>query len=184
MMIRLHEIPEEGKSYKYNTKTAELNKVLNDLIGQEQYETEFTIRPINSKNYELIGFIKTKTNELCSRCGIDFKFNVNARFKEILIAKSPEDRKGKYAKVNHVSDSPEISSDFAEYNPDFTFDIGEYLHEQVAICIPFNPAPQQNDNGDCSDCGDYVLNKTFSYDEQIPEEKPQSPFKALKNLKL
>lgn len=184
MIIRLHEIPEDGKAFSWSHETAEINAVLADLIGQKAYKAEFFIRPINSRDFEMTGFIKTEIPEQCSRCGIDFEFGVNHSFREILIPTQPLGRTGKYARVNHLSDAEQNGPSVCEYAPDETFDMGEYLHEQVAINVPFNPAPPETDKGDCRLCGIQVRGRNFGYDEEIPQEKPQSPFSVLKNLKL
>lgn len=183
MKINLTEIPEEGRAYHWNSQTAELNAILADLIGKTAHEAEFFIKPLNSKDFELIGNIKTKLPEQCSRCGIDFAFPVDAKFHEILIPKQDQPRNSKYSKVNHVSDLPQGGPEVSEYEGHH-FDIGEYLHEVVAIAAPFNPAGPEDENGDCSICKIPVKGRSFSYEEQMPEDKPQNPFAALKNIKI
>ncbi|MDG0816597.1 DUF177 domain-containing protein [Bdellovibrio svalbardensis] len=183
MKINLADIPEEGRSYIWNSQTGEVNNVLSDLIGKTQYQTEFFIKPLTTKDFQLSGTIKTTLPEQCSRCGIDFAFPVNEKFKEILIPKQDQPRGGHYSKVNHVSDLPAESADSVEYEGTH-FDMGEFLHEVVALAAPFNPAGPENENGDCSICEIPLKGRTFSYDEVMPEEKPQNPFAALKNIKI
>jgi uncharacterized protein len=122
--------------------------------------------------------------ETCSRCGIDFKFDINQKFHEILIPHQPDDRTGKYARVNHVSEATQEGPSVTEYAANYNFNVGEYLHEQVAIALPFNPAPAEKANGDCSLCDKPVRGKTFSYTEDMPQEKTDNPFEVLKNLKI
>ncbi len=183
MKINLTEIPEEGRSYKWNTQTAELNTVLKDLIGPATYETEFFIKPLNTKDFELLGTIKTKLPEQCARCGLDIAFPIDTKFHEILIPKRDQPRGSKYSKVNHVSDLPQGGPETSEYEGHL-FDIGEYLHEAVAIAAPFNAAGPVDEKGDCSICKIPVKGRSFDYNEEMPEEKPQNPFAALKNLKI
>lgn len=183
MKINLTEIPEEGRSYKWNTQTGELNSVLNDLIGKTPYESEFFIKPLNSRDFEVVGTIATKLPEQCSRCGIDIAFPVNKKFREFLIPKQDQPRGSKYSKVNHVSDLPEDGPDVSEYEGNL-FDMGEYLHEVVALAAPFNAAGPEDENGDCSICKIPVRGQSFSYDEEMPSEKPQNPFAVLKNIKI
>lgn len=184
MKIRLHEIPKEGKSFQWSKESAEINQVLKDLIGDSAYQTEFVIKPLNGRDYEMTGTLQCQVPELCSRCGIDIAFPVRVKFHEILIPYRPDDRTSKYSKVNHLSESTDSDLSVVEYAEDESFAIGEYLHEQVAISIPFNPAPPVKENGDCSDCEMPVRGRSFSYDEVLPEEKPENPFAALKNLKI
>jgi uncharacterized protein len=184
MRIKLHEIPEDGKSFSWNQKTGEISRTLEDLIGRADHLAEFFIKPINSKDFEMTGSIQTKVADDCSRCGLDFTFPVNQKFHEILIPKQPEDRTGKYAKVNHISESETSGPSVTEYDANMVFEMGEYLHEQVAIALPFNPAPPEKANGDCSLCDKPVRGKLFVYNEEMPEEKTPKPFEVLKNLKI
>ncbi|WP_413291530.1 YceD family protein [Bdellovibrio sp. HCB337] len=183
MKINLTEIPEEGKSFVCTQKTGELNVVLKDLIGDNAFHSEFFIKPLNSKDFELSGFIKTELPEDCSRCGIDFCMKVTPKFKAILIPRQSDDRTGKYAKVNHVSESLEDGPEATEYDG-MIFNMGEYVHEVVAINAPFNPAGPEDEKGDCSICGIHVRGENFGYNEEMPAEKPESPFAVLKNIKL
>ncbi len=182
MRINLHEIPEEGKKFLWTEKTKEVSRELQDLIGPSAHTADFFIKPINSKDFQVTGTIKTHLPEACSRCGMDFNFPVNQTFHEILIPAQPEDRTGKYAKVNHISEAATSGPSVAEYGANQTFEMGEYLHEQVAIALPFNPAPPEKANGDCSLCDQPVRGQVFTYNEEMPEEKVESPFEVLKNL--
>lgn len=183
MKINLTEIPEEGKSFVCTQKTGELNVVLKDLIGDHAFHSEFFIKPLNSKDFELRGFIKTELPEDCSRCGIGFDLKIHPKFNAILIPRQSDDRTGKYAKVNHVSEALEEGPEVAEYDG-MVFNMGEYVHEAVAIAAPFNPAGPEDEKGDCSICGIQVRGRNFGYNEEMPAEKPESPFAVLKNIKL
>ncbi len=183
MIINLKEIPAEGQQYICNSKTAEFNEALFDLIGATLYQTEFFIKP-SSQGYEITGFIRTQMNELCSRCGIDIKLPIYTKFHEFLIQKQSDPRRSHYAKANHYSDlHSEDRPSVVEFD-NAEFDMGEYLHEIVAIETPYVPAPPENEKGDCSVCGLYVRDKAFNYEEPLPVEEKQSPFSVLKGIKL
>lgn len=181
MKINLQEIPEDGKLFVVNNKTKELNEILKDLIGDRPHHAEFYIRPIGTTQFELKGFIKTELPEQCSRCGIDFQFNINEKFQELLIPGMEDPRNAHYSKANHISDLKEDNPSVHEYQGHI-FQAGEYLHEIVALTEPLNPAPPANDKDDCSLCNISLKNHTFSYEEEM--EKPESPFAGLKGLKL
>jgi uncharacterized protein len=183
MKIKLNEISEDGKSFEWDEKSGELVHTLQDLIGSSAHSAQFLIRPINSKDYQMTGLIRTAAPESCSRCGMDFKFDVEQKFNEILIPRQPDDRTGKYAKVNHISEAEQEGPSVAEYETNMVFDMGEYLHEQVALALPFNPAPAEKPNGDCSLCDRPVRGQLFSYNEEMPQEKANNPFEVLKNFK-
>ncbi|WP_413293977.1 YceD family protein [Bdellovibrio sp. HCB185ZH] len=183
MKINLAGIPEDGATYVWTRQTGEANAVLADLIDKEAYTAEFTIRPLNSKDFDMTGKIVTKEPCQCSRCGNDIKLPINAKFHEILIPKQDQPRNSKYSKVNHQSDIPEGEVDFCEYE-DQGFDMAEYLHEVIALATPFNPVCPKEDNPECSIYTNPEPEHGFIYNEEMPVEKPESPFAALKNLKL
>lgn len=174
MKIRLNEIPEDGRQYTLNRETAELNSVLADLIDQNAYNVNLDIRPLNPRDFTLQGSLITRTHEQCSRCGEDFDFPVNKRLHEILIPGHDEDRTGKYAKSKtKVSETDEVS--VTEYTKQ-QFDLGEYLHEVIALEVPFNPF--------CATCTKPENDKAFIYDEKMGEDSKPNPFQALKGIKI
>lgn len=181
MKINLNEIPEIGRQYQFSRKTNELNDVLSDLIGKHDYEIDMFIKPLASGTYELIGTLKTAAPEQCSACALDFNFPIDCSFRTILMSKMPEDRTGKYARVQNVSDLQNDSMETFEVSG-LTFDAGEYAHEKITLEIPFNPRPKAKPNGDCSLC-DKSLKAHFRYEDPGFDEKA-TPLAALKNLKL
>lgn len=181
MLINLLEIPEEGKSFFCDNSTGELNSVLADIIGKIAFKTEFIIKPQTAGTFELSGFIKTELPDQCSRCGLDFNLPVDELFKELLMPELEQPRNSKYSKVNHFSDLKVDAVSVVEYQG-HSFNVGEYLHEVVALSHPFIPAPAVNDKGDCSLCLINLKEKNFNYDEDF--ETPESPFSSLKGIKL
>jgi uncharacterized protein len=175
MKIRLNEIPEEGRQYLLNRQTAELNTSLQDLVGASPYEVNLYIRPINSRDFDLAGEIKTQTREQCSRCGTDFDYPVFRRIHEILIPEPEQDRTGKYAKSSTPISESEDSLNVSHYRGQ-QFDFGEFVHEAVALDIPFSPC--------CVECEKNGQTEPFVYDEKMGEETKPNPFQSLKDLKL
>lgn len=177
MKIRLNEIPEDGREYILNRNTGELNTILQDLIGNAAYDVQVYIRPINTKDFDMSGDIKTHTQEQCSTCGEDFNFPVNRRIREILIPEPEEDRTGKYAKSSTpISETEEDTALRVSHYKSSQFDMGEFIHEAIALDVPFNPR--------CSDCSKTAGLKPFIYDEKMGEETKPNPFQSLKDLKL
>jgi|GEM_PF-1443763 len=177
-VIKLNEIPVEGRNYIYNRKTAELNVALQDLIKNNPFDVVLDIKPLNTKDFTITGSVITKTQEQCSRCAEDFDFVINKKINEILIPSQEDDRTGKYAKTSGVlttADSAETSFSVSEYTKQ-QFDLGEFIHEAIAIEVPFNPY--------CSICKKLNNDDIFVYDEQMGEEVKPNPFLALKAVKL
>ncbi len=183
MKIKLTDIPQEGKKFTWSKESGELNKVLLDLIDDSKYEVEFYIHPLNHRDFQLSGRVQTELPEQCSHCGDDFQFAISEKFSAIITPKLHQPRGSKYTKTNHVSDSDDGPVS-AEYE-NLVFDMGELLHEVIAIAIPPNPAPKEDCNGNCSLCGVKVDGNNFGYTEEMPtEEAKPNPFSSLKNLKL
>jgi len=180
MKIKLNEIPENGRDYHFNRKTGEINADLQDLIQDTPYELNFSIRPLNTKDYELKGLLQTHTQEFCSLCGENFKFNVNAKINEILIESAGADKDlEKQSRSNHFSELNENGPSVLEYNDD-EFDLGAFAHESAAINIPFNPK--------CENCIKSDTGVPFKYDEDMGNfekaKEKENPFNVIKGLKI
>lgn len=184
MIIHLNEIPEEGKSYIWNNQTAELNLILQDLIGNTSYSAEFFIKPLQQGTFQLTGKMRTQLPEECSRCGLDFNLAVDERFKELMIPSSGSgSRTSHFAKANHFSDLKEEAPSVVEYNGN-QFNMGEYLHEVVALAEPNIPAPPVTKDDNCSLCLKNVRQIQQSYEDKGFEGDRKNPFDVLKGLKL
>lgn len=184
-VIRLKDIPEEGRNYIWTRETSELNKVLEDLVKDQKYEVHFFLKPVSSRDYMLTGTIKTQLPVDCSLCGLDFKMPLSLKINEILIPPQEDDRKGHYARVNHVSDADaNPGPQSTEYDASEQFDMGAFVHEAIAITVPFSPTPDTNEKGDCKVCDLNQKTHNFGYDEAMVDEKPNPFAAALKNLKL
>lgn len=185
MIIHLNEIPDEGKNFILTNKTGELNQVLKDILGKEDYYVEFTIRPLG-QGFELKGIGKSKIPEQCSRCGLDMQLGLKTQFNELLMPKMQLDRTSKYAKSNHVSDNDHLNEgDMAvtEYEGN-SFDVGALVHGAFAILIPACPVPETDEKDQCTVCGVNINTTQFGYDEKLPEENQKNPFAVLKGIKL
>ncbi len=182
MIIKLSELPESGQNFICNRKTGEFNEVLQDLIIGAPYQLEFLIKPLG-QSFEMTGFIRTEMPENCSRCAIDMKLPVFTRFHELLREKEYEPRNSHYTKPNHFSDMTASGPSLVEYQGDI-FDMGEYIHELVALETPFVPAPPEDEKGDCSLCGIKVQGRDFGYNEAEEKLEKATPFSVLKNIKI
>ncbi|MEY4615544.1 MAG: hypothetical protein RJB66_504 [Pseudomonadota bacterium] len=183
MIIKLAEISEEGESFSLSRQSGELNTTLNDLIGENDYNIEFTINPLD-QGFDLSGSVKTQTPELCSRCGIDIKIKINKSFRELLLPRLKTPEQGDhYSRVNHYTDLHEENSPSVIECENLLFDVGEFFHELIGLQIPLKPVGETDDKGDCLVCGLNVETTNFGYDEAVPAQK-NNPFGVLKNIKL
>jgi uncharacterized protein len=182
MNINLKEIPPEGRTFICDQKTKELTEGLKDLIGTNPYQAEFSIRPLQTGTFELLGFIKTAAPEECSRCALDFNLVIDEKFNELLLPEMETPRNSKYSKVNHVSDLSSGGPEVTEYKGHH-FNASEYIHGIIGLAAPFNPAPPLDAKGGCTLCKKSLQELKTNYTDPGFEE-PRSPFTVLKNIKL
>lgn len=184
MIINLAEIPEEGRSFEYTSESGEVTDALADLIGDNKYLIEFSVRPLNSRDFTLSGSIKTRSKEICSYCGQGIQFPIQVKFMEFVIPPQEMTRDGHYVRSsNFVENDPDSPQSF-EYSPGMKLDIGEYLHETIALNVPYNPAPEISASGDCSDCGINVNSLIKTYEESPSLKEETNPFAVLKSVKV
>lgn len=183
MKLKLNEIPENGLEYIYTQKTGELNEDIRDLIENNNYHVQLFIKPLNNDDFAMNGHVTTKTKEICSLCGDTFHFPTTAKINEILIPKSVGKDHEKQSKANHISEHDEHAPSVSEYKGE-VFDIGEFIHEAIALSVPFNPKPEQTEDGNCLFCLKTVPTSSFIYDEDISISQKINPFLSLKDLKL
>ncbi len=182
--IKLNEVPEEGRNYSYNRQTGELNEDLKDLIGSNEYQTEFFLKPLNHKDFSLRGHVVTATQEICSLCGETFNFKTKAQLNEIIIPGADNNKiLEKQSRANHVSETSESEISVSEYKND-VLEIGELIHEAIALSVPFNPKPEQKEDGSCTICDKVAEFGQFGYDENMGIIEKQNPFNVLKDFKI
>lgn len=181
MIIHLNEIPDNGQDWHFTRQTTELNEILKDLIGDLAYEAHVSIRPLQPGTFDMTGSVRTELPSDCSRCGLDFNLKIDETFHEFLLPAQELPRDGKFTKANHYSDEQHSGPNVVEYEGN-QFALGEFIHEVVGLAAPFNPAPEEDAEGNCKLCKISVKNHSFSYDEAAPEV--ESPFAALKKLKI
>jgi len=184
MKIRLNEIPDEGRSYTFDRKSAELNSDLEDLIGAHPYTIDMFIKPIGNA-YEMRGSVKTMLSEVCSKCGYDFELPIDRKFNEIIFEDEKGDRKSQGVhgnqSVNFVGDGPAMIPVRGNI-----FDAGNYAHEAVALAEPFYPTCGAN--GTCLHA-DEIAEVVQRLEEEAANavgeiSEKTNPFAALKDLEL
>ncbi len=183
MKLKLNEIPDDGREYIYSKQTGELNEDIRDLIENNDYHVQFFIKPLNNDDFIMNGTVTTKTKEICSLCGDTFHFPTTAKINEILIPKTVDKDHEKQSKANHISEQDEHAPAVSEYKGEI-FEIGEFIHEAIALSVPFNPKPEQSTDGNCLFCLKPAPTTLISYDEDISISEKINPFLALKDLKL
>ncbi len=182
MYIDLREVTPEGRTYTWTRQSGEAKDVLQDLIGQQAFTAKFTLRKLNNRDFDMTGSVETGIDEDCSHCGLDFVLEIRQSFHEILIPRQQEERTGRYARVNHISDSSESDLNVQQYEGE-RFNMGEFLHEVIGLAIPFNPHPPLRADDSCAKCHNVWGADTMIYCDPFPKSVPEkTPFAVLKSL--
>ena len=137
LKINLKSLSNQGWDFSYNQKSAELTKKLRPLIGENSYNIRVCVRPSGHSSYIISGQIQTWFNLLCARCAYEFKESINKEFEEKIFLQKKLIRIDKRVRNSHFSELMN-TEDFTVINDDL-FDIGEFLHELIAVEEPLRP---------------------------------------------
>jgi len=176
MIIHLNEIPPEGLYLQVDESKKELAEALQDLVSNNSFKTNINILPIGD-GFDVSGSIKTTRTLQCARCTGKFELPVNEKFHEILLAGSKEKRKFDDS-MSNMSD-PDIFVSEIRSND---YEIGELLHEIIALAEPPKALCKEECVGLCFSCG--VDLNSESCDCANKKNVSSSPFSALRDLKL
>lgn len=177
--INLKEVPQEGESFRFNRKTGELNRALNDILGNNDYEIEFTITPLGEA-YELKGKFKAQMDLICSRCAFEFDRWISENFHELLVVSKELPRTGHLGKTNHSTEGLQEGPFFNELRSS-TFSISKFVHEIIALAEPIQPLGKES----CDDsCENFIkAQKEGWLKAEGLEERAEGPFSVLQQLK-
>ncbi|MEQ1877787.1 MAG: DUF177 domain-containing protein [Bdellovibrionia bacterium] len=175
MIIRLHEIPKEGKSFHVDRETGELDDVLNDLIGEQEYKTDFQVLPVGQA-FDLRGTIHTALKEQCSFCASEFELPLKESFHELIL----KDDAKKLTGLKDFSPDEGVSVSVADNG--LTYNVGNFIREIIALAEPSQPVCREGCKGLCATCGTNLNEESC----RCAKEKniKVHPFSVLKKLKL
>jgi len=176
MIIQLNEIPSEGKNFDFSRKSGELNDVLRDLIGENDYHIHLDISPVG-KSYDVRGSINTSYDEVCSFCANKFSLKINEKFHELVVHETQKEIKGfedSWSGDNETGVT--VIEDISKY------DVSDLVHEVLALAEPNQPACREDCKGLCPQCGQDLNEEACSCAEG--QKLKNSPFSILKKLKL
>lgn len=177
-LIRLHDIPAEGREYRYSRATGELDQDLQDLLGTSEYETQFRITPVGGA-YEIRGTWKSESQLVCSTCGWDLPWLLQKSFHGYLTEQTAAQRGDQGVHGSESMDLGETNEGYGTFRGD-TFDAGQYFREFVALSEPSYPT-----------CEDPVCPRKSETEARLRElaqqaEKefhPTSPFAVLEKIR-
>ena len=170
--VNLKELKPEGETFIYNQSTGELNKRLNDLVQNRDYDVEVQLLPMGNA-FEISGKIRTSLDLLCSQCGRDMTSPVDEKFNELIVVMSERPRAGH---SGHTGTLTEGSGPFCNYLSSYSLDLGDYIHELIAAAEPFAPQCLR------ADCENHLNNLKMSLSPQ--SQTSPNPFEILKNIQV
>lgn len=181
-LIGLREIPQEGRDFSFSRETGELNKSLQDLIGQNAYQVTFKITPMGNTFY-LKGQVITSMDLPCALCAIEFKFPVHLNLNELLVIEKPLGKGEQMTRANHAHEWEAEGPDYIVL-PSEVFNVAEYIHEMVALAEPIRPLGRPDCDKACENLKDRVQREWLTYGKDEESSVKSNPFQVLEKIKL
>jgi uncharacterized protein len=175
MIIQFNEIPKEGQNYDLNEHTRELADVLKDLIGETPFKVELEVLPLG-QSFEAKGVVETKLAQVCSLCADEFTLELKEKFHQIVMDEDTNKVSG--FESNWSASDVEV---WVNKVPG-ELDVGQMVHEVVALAQPLRPVCKEDCKGLCLTCGEDLNHATCNCAERQKTEI--SAFSVLKKLKL
>lgn len=150
LKIDLKKLSAQGLDLSYDQKSEELSQKLKPLIGENSYTIKASIQSIGSSSYSISGQIQTELNLSCARCAYDFKQAIKKSFKEKIFLQKKLERIDKQIHSNHFSEL--MNTEEWTITDKTLFDIGEFLHELIAIEEPLRPLGKKSCDEEQSSC--------------------------------
>lgn len=176
MIIDLNRISKEGEEFSWNHLDKKLTESLKDLIGDSEYFVKIFLKPYDH-HFEMTGEIRTSCKDLCSQCGCDLKYPIEAKVNEILIP-SIEIKRNEHSLRSPISfDGPDVR----EYK-DGILNVNDFVHEIIGLSQLNFPKCSENCKGICLNCG---INLNFETCRcESFKELENHPFSKLKEIKF
>lgn len=181
VMIKLAEIPEEGKSFSYNQVSAEMNLGLKDLIDNNKYSVDFTVRPIGNV-YEVAGQLKTELTRICSLCGYDLQIPVELKLREILLEREESQKGDTQSKGGFLTDDNENTA--VRYVSGGVLNAEEMIHEAIGLEDPAYPSCNKEKCENLDEVRQKMEALAIEAQRALQETPSSNPFAMLKDLKL
>ncbi|MGE0527111.1 MAG: DUF177 domain-containing protein [Bdellovibrionales bacterium] len=181
--ILLKDLPPEGQDFEFSRNSAELNDLLEDLIGSHAYSIKIRITP-QGNTFDLRGEIHTGFQLQCSRCATDFEFPVDLQLHDYLVIDRPLGKGDQISRANHAHEWNAEGPDYILLQSE-TFNLAEYAHEAIALAEPMRPLCSPNSAEGCQNPEIRVEREWLSYGRGERDESIRAnPFRVLEKIKL
>lgn len=179
-LLRVPDVPEKGRDLNASTNSDEwLQSVVKDaLTGQvHSFDATLSARMMRMKrSLEIVGGIYIKLDVGCDKCLNGFTYEQQIPFRILLEPALPGKAAGK--EKNDEGEDVSEALDFSYYSGE-EVDVGDLIRQHIAMAQPINHVCSEACKGLCAKCGK-DLNEGPC---QCKEDKPESPFAVLKQLK-
>lgn len=178
LQLKFNEVPSAGLDMVFTHTTGELNGLLLDVMGDfPVYEAEIKVEPLEQM-VQVKGQVKGELHLTCSRCAEEYNLGFNKNFVTAYY-------KSEQSLKNFGMHSDDLTGSFdLEFLEGEIIDVGEALHEQIALEVPYQPLCTESCKGLCTMCGVNLNNSTCSCKPvEFKTEVKSSPFEKLKALK-
>lgn len=179
--IALRELPIEGREFNFTRESGELNSALEDLIGSNPYSVHLKITPMGN-TFDLRGRLATTLDLQCSLCAFDFKLPVDVPLHELILIEKALSKGDQMSRNNHAHEWESNGPDYIVLETD-SFNLAEYVHEQIGLAEPIRPLGKPDCDEDCENLKDRVQRPWLTYGSD-GEKGTASPFQVLEKLKL
>lgn len=179
--ILLKDVPPEGRELVYSQESGELDAALKDIVGENPYLIRLEIAPLGGA-FQLKGRVTAAMNLQCSLCAQDFKFPVDLALDELLMVRSPIQKGDHESRVNHSSEM-DVTAPGCTYLDSDLFDVGEYIHEVIALEEPMRPLGGAQCEAGCENLQKNVQREWLSVGSEEPIPVKANPFSVLGKLK-
>lgn len=180
--INLRDLPPEGRTFTYTRETGEMNKALEDLIEDRDYQVQLEIMPAGN-SFNLHGTVKTAMGLQCSLCALDFSHPVNLKLNELLVPQKPMAKGDHMAKANHAHEWESEGPDYILMENDI-FKAAEYVHEMIALTEPIRPLGKPDCDLGCENITEPMRKYLAKAADAGEKGVNSSPFRVLEKMKL
>lgn len=181
LKFNLSEVQGEPLEFNSSREHGELDQVLKDLVGHEPYQVHLSLEKTGNA-YLLKGDVVTSMPLTCSDCGGGFLYPIQKHFEEILVIQNSYQKGDHAARNNHAHEWNE-NQPSCTYLESSLVDLGELIHEQLALLEPFRPEGHVDPSHICENLREIKRDWLSWGKESGPSLEKENPFKALEGLK-
>lgn len=184
-LIPLNKIPPEGLRFSITSDSKDWVKRLEQIVGGNSFNILLSLTPIEDSDseFQVTGHIKTSLNLMCSRCALDFKYNIDKKISERICIQPEQNVQSSDVYFDVTNEELTV------LNQDI-LNLSEFIYELIAIEEPIKPVGKDSCELDDS-CENFIamkkkltvpLNERDESSESKKEKETYKPFSDLNKL--